>query len=912
MSSLETYADDAAATEPVHETRDEILYRQLLDAIPAALYATDAEGRITFFNRAAAEFAGREPELGKDKWCVTWRLYNPDGTLLPHDECLMARALKEQRPIRGVEGIAERPDGTRVPFMPYPTPIFDDAGKLAGAINMLVDTSERRQAIAQVEASEARYRAIFEGARVALWDEDFSPVMDWFDRLRASGVTDIRNYFLEYPDELATGASLIHVRDVNNYALELLDAGAKDILLGSLSKVFVPEAGSLLREELIALWSGQRRFEAEATAHTLKGRETDILLTVSWGGDRCERSLISIVDVSKQKRAEHDQHRLARIVSSSEDAIVSKDLNGVIVSWNAGAEKLFGYTADEAVGKPVTMLIPDDHLDEEPNILSRIRQGEPVEHYDTVRRRKDGTLVDISLSVSPITDADGRIVGASKIARDISERKRAANALSKRIDEQATLYQLTNRLHRAQSLADVYNSAFYAISRGLGCERASILLFDEADVMRFVASRGISEDYRAAVEGHSPWTAGERDPPPICIPDIANSDLSDPLKTTLQLEGIAALCFIPLVVKGALVGKFMTYYSEPHEFRDEERDLALTIARQLGFSIDRMRAEESLRESERRLEQALNAGQMGAWEWNVTTGRVVWSPGLQRIHGLEPGTFGGTFDDFKRDIHPDDLDRVLAGITTAVATDGDYHITYRMNHPDGSTRWLEAFGSFIPDGKGNSQRIAGICTDITERKDAEAQRDLLLAELSHRVKNTLATVISIARQSFSRTQNVDEAVSSFDARVRALARTHTRLAEASWSGVPFQTMLLDELAPYRREDGGNLHVAGPPIRLDPRSALTLGMAMHELATNAAKHGALSTKTGLVEVSWRLDPANQLHIEWTEIGGPKVVAPKRTGFGRLLLERALASDLRGEVQMDFSERGLTCYNLVSIG
>jgi PAS domain S-box-containing protein len=121
----------------------------LLSAIPAAIYTTDADGKITYFNEAAVELAGRTPTLGSDEWCVTWKLYWPDGTPLPHDQCPMAVALREGRPVRGKEAIAERPDGTRVPFIPFPTPIRDGSGNVVGAINMLVDVSERKQAETQ-------------------------------------------------------------------------------------------------------------------------------------------------------------------------------------------------------------------------------------------------------------------------------------------------------------------------------------------------------------------------------------------------------------------------------------------------------------------------------------------------------------------------------------------------------------------------------------------------------------------------------------------------------------------------------------------------------------------------------------------------------------------------------------------
>lgn len=139
----------------------ELRYRQLLDALPAAIYTTDAEGRITFYNAACVEFSGRRPELGTDEWCVSWRLYRPDGTPLPHDQCPMAVALKEGRAVRGAEAVAERPDGTRVPFIPYPTPLRDASGAVVGAVNMLVDITHRNEAEERLRllSSEVNHRA---------------------------------------------------------------------------------------------------------------------------------------------------------------------------------------------------------------------------------------------------------------------------------------------------------------------------------------------------------------------------------------------------------------------------------------------------------------------------------------------------------------------------------------------------------------------------------------------------------------------------------------------------------------------------------------------------------------------------------------------------------------------------------
>jgi PAS domain S-box-containing protein len=181
-----------------------------------------------------------------------------------------------------------------------------------------------------------------------------------------------------------------------------------------------------------------------------------------------------LIGVGDRRRADENAERLSAIIESSDDAIVSKDLNGVIQSWNSGAERLFGYTAEEAVGKQVMILIPPDRIDEEPEIIERIRRGERVDHYETVRVRKDGGLIDISLTVSPVRSSDGRIVGASKIARDISERRRAQqqqnlllNEMKHRIKNTlATVQALSMQTLRGASAAEL--SAFNARLSALG------------------------------------------------------------------------------------------------------------------------------------------------------------------------------------------------------------------------------------------------------------------------------------------------------------------------------------------------------------------------------------------------------------------------------------------------------------
>jgi two-component system, chemotaxis family, CheB/CheR fusion protein len=324
--------------------------------------------------------------------------------------------------------------------------------------------------------------------------------------------------------------------------------------------------------------------------------------------------VITFVDISERKRYEEERARLAAIVDSSNDAIISNDLNGIIGSWNLAAEQLFRYTADEVVGKPITILYPPDRLDEASEILDRVRRGERVDHYETVRRRKDGSLVDVSLTVSPIKDGRGKIVGASKIAQDITERK-----------------------------------------------------------------------------------------------------------------------------------------------------------------------------------------------------------------------------------HADDL------------------------------------------------------------------RALMADELNHRVKNTLATVQSIVVQSLKGTMD-RQSRENLDARLVALSQTHDLLARDNWEGASLREVVLQELDPYRSEEGTRFVVEGPDLGLRPKATLALGMAFHELATNAAKYGALSTSTGQVRVTWELvrsSKAGTLRLQWVETGGPPVENIGDKGFGSILLERGLSLELDGEVRLDSHPSGLVC-------
>ena len=261
---------------------------------------------------------------------------------------------------------------------------------------------------------------------------------------------------------------------------------------------------------------------------------------------------------------------------------------------------------------------------------------------------------------------------------------------------------------------------------------------------------------------------------------------------------------------GSPVGKFMTYYDDAARFDESEIDLALTIARQLGFSVERMTGRRSASRkraaaadgAQRRSDGGLGMG------YRVGQGNLV-AEVLEELHGLQPGTFGGTLDDFRNATYIPTMSRWPKRGSARRWKRARTIIRSTASEAGRDAALAGKLWQVRSRPREGSPQLAGVCMDISERKQAEAQRDLLVAELSHRVKNTLATVISIARQSFATNPDAVEAQRSFNARIRALGQTHSRLAEANWSGVSLETVLLDELAPYRREDGANVRASGP-------------------------------------------------------------------------------------------------------
>jgi PAS domain S-box-containing protein len=342
-----------------------------------------------------------------------------------------------------------------------------------------------------------------------------------------------------------------------------------------------------------------------------------------------------------------------------------------------------------------------------------------------------------------------------------------------------------------------------------------------------------------------------------------------------------------------------------HEISKAEFDSAGRLIRVKGLARDitvRKHAEE--RDALLRLAQVSTG--VGVWGCDMRTKELSVPPELEELFGLKAANMKN-YADFRNLVHPEDIEYVEANRDAAIQRHERFHHEFRIIHPSGEMRWMSSTGRAVYDEiTGEPLRVLGINFDITERKRAEERQELLVAELDHRVKNILAQVAVVAASTRQGSRSIDEFLGSLDGRIQSMATAHTLLGDSNWERVCLGTLVRSQLAPYATDT--NVTVSGADVMLKSAETQAFARVLHELATNAAKYGALSSPGGQVSVSWDLKPngaATDLILVWREFGGPAVAPEHPTSYGTNLIRNLIPHELGGSVDLVFAAKGVNC-------
>jgi PAS domain S-box-containing protein len=320
---------------------------------------------------------------------------------------------------------------------------------------------------------------------------------------------------------------------------------------------------------------------------------------------------------------------------------------------------------------------------------------------------------------------------------------------------------------------------------------------------------------------------------------------------------------------------------------------------------ERRQHEAVLTEREARLQEALTAGAVAAFEWDVLTGASRRSRNAEQILGFDPEQ-PITAADFLERVHPDDRARFKAQTRDVRPDRASYAVTFRFIRPDGQEVWLEETSRAEFDAAGRFVMLKGLTRDITERRRAEERQDMLIAEFDHRVKNILARVAVVAMYTRQGSRSMDEFIQTLDGRIQSMATAHSLLSQSRWNGAGLADLVRHQLAPYATE--ANMTVTGPDVMLTAAATQAVAMVLHELVTNAAKYGALSSPDGRISVHWA--PADgaetaTLAIAWRETGGPPITASVQSGYGTSLIRDLIPHELGGTVDLFLEPDGVRC-------
>jgi len=505
-------------------------------------------------------------------------------------------------------------------------------------------------------------------------------------------------------------------------------------------------------------------------------------------------------------------------------------------------------------------------------LIRELRPGRPSYAMTFRFVRPDGQQVWLEETAKGEFTSTGRLLRIKGLTRDITEQKRAEQALA----ERNTQLELASKAARVGSFAVDLPTGLVNLSPGC----AIILGLPDSNVE---ISR---ENARKLVHPE----------------DLAQLDATREQAFLKKQREFVAHYRIIRVDDGEvswIEARSLIFYDQGGQ---PLRYIAVIID-----TTERKLAEQALAERNAQLELAGRAALVGSYAYDVHKGTMQVSKGYAAIHGLREGTTETTISEWRARVHPEDLARAEGLREHAFAERrNEDNAEYRIVLSSGEVRWIERRGTILYGKTGRPERVIGVNIDVTGRKRAEERQRILLAELDHRVKNTLATVGSVVSQTAGGRTSVANFVKALDGRLRSMATTHGLLSFGRWHGISLAELVRQELAPYATQH--NTKVSGPEVVLRPEAGQAMAMVLHELVTNAAKYGALSTKHGRVSIRWERQLNGHplcLVLEWQECGGPPVVAPEKTGFGTSTIRDLIPYEFGGSVDLAFFSTGVQC-------
>ena len=567
-----------------------------------------------------------------------------------------------------------------------------------------------------------------------------------------------------------------------------------------------------------------------------------------------------------------------------------------------------------AIGRPAADVWSDIWDVVSPQLREAVSTKRGFSTYDQqlLIRRGDATVETYwNYSLTPILSPDGAVLGLLNQGNETTDRVMAAR-------NQAFLLTLGDKLRDltvgAFDAPAVLETVLGELGRHLDLARVGYADVVESDEFCAVAGNwrkpGVTDLahglYRLSDFGRGPnaeMLAGAL---------IASDDVTvDARHSAAEIEnfatvGVRANLLAPVVRNGRTIAFVFLNDDRPRRWTPRETSLAREAAERIWVALDRAQTLARLKESENRFTRIFEQASVGLSEVDLDGRFVRVNEAMGRILGRPPDSVAGL--SVASVTHPEDLAKTRQ-FGRERGGDGDgYTIEKRYLKPDGASNWAVTNVTRILDDRGRPNRFFSVTVDVTERKEQDRIRAWLLAELNHRVKNNLSTVQSLARHTRFSTKSIEEFETVFNARLMALSRAHDLLMRETWTSAALGDLVSDTLAPFTLDDRAGIVIGGPEVRLSPTAAVTMTLAFHELATNAAKYGALSSAEGRISVEWSVETfqgGGVVELQWRETDGPAVSPPSHRGFGSRLIERGAARELGGRVTLDFEPGGVAC-------